>query len=241
MAWLDFWGAYMHTGYYNNVALVGSPNDVLGRFNANLTQAHQNGYGYGIQFSQNDNGTIHVDINLVGISVGSSGQAVYGQHYVQYGGRYNYKLTIWTSNNNQSSWNTVYSGWVFSHGDTWYLAYAGNWTQTAQCSQWSGNINIADDTTHVMVNLTGEQPVYDMSVVYTIDQVITEYRPWAVRKNGKFLSCNRKTGFTRIRKKENDTLMWTDIEKMTEGGQTNKGTSRIRHTDWKGQKRVGEM
>ena len=28
MAWLDFWGAYMHTGYYNNVALVGSPNDV---------------------------------------------------------------------------------------------------------------------------------------------------------------------------------------------------------------------
>ena len=77
-----------------------------------------------------------------------------------------------------------------------------------------------------------------MSVIYTIEQVIQDYRPWAVRKGGKFLTCNRNTGFTRIRKNGS----WKDIKKMTEGGQTNKGTSRIRHSNnWVGQKKVGEL
>ena len=201
MAWLDFWGAYMHTGIYGNVVLIGSPNNTVSKFGADLTTAHNNGVGYGIEFTQNDDGRVHVHINLVAMATDQSGNVqTGGRHYVQYGGNYNYKLTIWTSNNNQASWNTVYSGWVFSHPDTWYLAYSGNWLQTSQSSQWEGDVSIASDTTHVMVNLTGENPAYDMSVVYTIDQVITEFRPWAVRKSQRWLSCNRKTGFTQIRK-----------------------------------------
>lgn len=96
MAWLDFWGGYLHDGPYNNVVLLGSPNST-GPFSSNLTQAHNTGYGYGINFSQNDNDSIHTKINLVGFALDSNGRVLYGQHYVRFGGTYNYILNIQTS------------------------------------------------------------------------------------------------------------------------------------------------
>lgn len=237
MAWLDFWGGYLHDGPYNNVVLLGSPNGT-GPFSSNLNQAHNAGYGYGINFSQNDNGSVHTKINLVGFALDSNGSVLYGQHYVRFGGTYNYILNIQTSNDNQKSWKTIFNRQIFSHGDSWNLCYGSYWTDVAQHSQYQCDINIEENATHVKVCLTGERPTDKMSVIYTIEQVIQDYRPWAVRKGGKFLTCNRNTGFTRIRKNGS----WQDIKKMTECGQTNKGTSRIRHSNnWVGQKKVGEL
>ncbi len=236
MAWQNFHGAYDNSGPYANVVLGGNPGNNAD-FGFPLATAHSKGYGKGINFSDDGNYGVTFTLDLVGYGVTDVGTYIGNGKYVQYGGKYNYILIISVSNNNKSSWREIYNQVIFSHADTWPLAYSSGWETVAQNSQWSGKLQLPTDTTHVKVELRGEDATLPYENIYSIQQVIPEFRPWAVRKGGKFLTCNRNTGFTRIRKNGS----WQDINKMTEVGQTNKGTSRIRHSNnWVGQKKVGE-
>lgn len=238
MAWATFYGAYNNTGPYNNVVLGGSP-DNNGPFSAPLTQAHQAGYGRGINFSDDGNYGVTFQLDLVPYAVSDSGVYIANQTYVQYGGLYKYRLIISASDDNQASWTEIFNQFIFSHSDTWAMIYHSGWETTAQNSQWSKFLQLAKTTTHVKIELMGEDATFPYHNIYSIQQIIPDFRPWAIRKNGKFLSCNRSTGFF----KKQSGNVWVDIPKYSvdKAGQTNQGTSRIRKSGtWKGQSKVGE-
>lgn len=238
LPWHSFYGTYQHTGQYYNVALVGSPN-ASGTFGIPLTQAHNKNLGYGILFEQIENTTVKATINLIaGAITDSKTWASSSPSYVQYGGRYNWRLQIDVSSNGGKSYTKkIYDKWIFSHADTWGMAYNGSWETTARNSQWQGNLSIPDGTTHVRFLLTGENVFVQEAVVFPIEEIIPEARPWAVRKGGKFLSCDRETGWSARRNSGDD---WTRYTDKFVGGQEGVGYAKIRHTKWVGQKKIGE-
>ena len=238
LPWHSFYGTYQHTGPYYNVALVGSPN-ASGTFGIPLSQAHNKGLGYGILFEQIGNTTVKATINLIACAITDSKTwASSSPSYVQYGGRYNWRLQIDVSSNGGKSYTKkIYDKWIFSHADTWGMAYNGSWETTARNSQWQGNLSIPDGTTHVRFLLTGENVFVQEAVVFPIEEIIPEARPWAVRKGGKFLSCDRETGWSARRNSGDD---WTRYTDKFVGGQEGVGYAKIRHTKWVGQKKIGE-
>ena len=237
-SWHSFYGTYQHTGPYYNVALVGSPN-ASGTFGIPLNQAHNKGLGYGILFEQIGNTTVKATINLIACAITDSKTwASTSPSYVQYGGRYNWRLQIDVSSNGGKSYTKkIYDKWIFSHADTWGMAYNGSWETTARNSQWQGNLSIPNGTTHVRFLLTGENVFVQEAVVFPIEEIIPEARPWAVRKGGKFLSCDRETGWSARRNSGDD---WTRYTDKFVGGQEGVGYAKIRHTKWVGQKKIGE-
>lgn len=239
LPWHSFYGTYQHTGPYYNVALVGSPN-ASGTFGIPLSQAHNKNLGYGILFEQIENTTVKATINLIaGAITDSKTWASTSPSYAQYGGRYNWRLRIDVSSNGGKSYTKkIYDKWIFSHADTWGMAYNGSWETTARNSQWTGNLSIPEGTTHVRFLLTGEDVFVQEAVVFTIQEIIPEARPWAVRKGGKFLSCDRATGWS---SKRNADGTWKKYTDKFIGGQENVGYARIRHSNkWLGQKKIGE-
>ena len=238
LPWHSFYGTYQHTGPYYNVALVGSPN-ASGTFGIPLSQAHNKNLGYGILFEQIENTTVKATINLIACAITDSKTwASSSPSYVQYGGRYNWRLQIDVSSNGGKSYTKkIYDKWIFSHADTWGMAYNGSWETTARNSQWQGNLSIPDGTTHVRFLLTGENVFVQEAVVFPIEEIIPEARPWAVRKGGKFLSCDRETGWSARRNSGDD---WTRYTDKFVGGQEGVGYAKIRHTKWVGQKKIGE-
>lgn len=238
LPWHSFYGTYQHTGPYYNVALVGSPN-ASGTFGIPLSQAHNKNLGYGILFEQIENTTVKATINLIaGAITDSKTWASTSPSYVQYGGRYNWRLQIDVSSNGGKSYTKkIYDKWIFSHADTWGMAYNGSWETTARNSQWQGNLSIPNGTTHVRFLLTGENVFVQEAVVFPIEEIIPEARPWAVRKGGRFLSCDRETGWSARRNSGDD---WTRYTDKFVGGQEGVGYAKIRHTKWVGQKKIGE-
>lgn len=237
--WHSFYGTYQHTGPYYNVALVGSPN-ASGTFGIPLAQAHNKGLGYGILFEQIGNTTVKATINLIACAITDSKTwASTSPSYAQYGGRYNWRLQIDVSSDGGKHYTKkIYDKWIFSHADTWGMAYNGSWETTARNSQWQGNLSIPNGTTHVRFLLTGEDVFVQEAVVFTIQEIIPEARPWAVRKGGKFLSCDRATGWS---SKRNADGTWKKYTDKFIGGQENVGYARIRHSNkWVGQKKIGE-
>lgn len=238
LPWHSFYGTYQHTGPYYNVALVGSPN-ASGTFGIPLSQAHNKNLGYGILFEQIENTTVKATINLIACAITDSKTwDSSSPSYVQYGGRYNWRLQIDVSSNGGKSYTKkIYDKWIFSHADTWGMAYNGSWETTARNSQWQGNLSIPNGTTHVRFLLTGENVFVQEAVVFPIEEIIPEARPWAVRKGGKFLSCDRETGWSARRNSGDDWTIYTD---KFVGGQEGVGYAKIRHTKWVGQKKIGE-
>ena len=194
MAWQNFHGAYDNTGPYANVVLGGNPGDTAD-FGFPLAIAHSKGYGKGINFSDDGNYGVTFTLDLVGYGVTDAGKYTGNGKYVQYGGRYNYILIISVSNNNKASWRQIYNQVIFSHADTWPLAYSSGWETVAQNSQWSGKLQLPTDTTHVKVELRGEDATFPYENIYSIQQVIPDFRPWAVRKGSIFYSLDRATGW----------------------------------------------
>lgn len=238
LPWHSFYGTYKHTGQYYNVALVGSPN-ASGTFGIPLSQAHNKNLGYGILFEQIENTTVKATINLIACAITDSKTwASTSPSYVQYGGRYNWRLQVDISSNGGKSYTKkIYDKWIFSHADTWGMAYNGSWETTARNSQWQGNLSIPNGTTHVRFLLTGENVFVQEAVVFPIEEIIPEARPWAVRKGGRFLSCDRETGWSARRNSGDD---WTRYTYKFVGGQEGVGYAKIRNTKWVGQKKIGE-
>lgn len=237
MAWNTFWGAFNNTGPYNNVVLGGSPS-TTGPFNIPLGTAHNEGYGYGIEFTDNGAYGVTFKLNLVGYGVTDAQQYSPNQFYVPYGGNYDYYLIVSVSNNNQSSWRQIYRNRIFSHPGGANLCYASGWQTIAQKSQWSGFFQLPTNTTHVRIELQGAQVTLPHQNIYSIQQIIPDFKPWAVRKSGQFKTLDRPSGKFQIRKSgswENKSIMSTG-----ETGQANEGVSRIRRSGtFVGQGKVG--
>lgn len=237
MAWNTFWGAFDNTGPYANVVLGGSP-DSTGPYGIPLTTAHNAGYGYGIQFQDNGNYGVTFTLNLVGYSVTDSQQYNPNAYYVPYGGNYDYYIIISTSNNNQSSWSEIYRNRIFSHAGGAPLAYLSGWQTVASQSQWSGFFQLPTDTTHVKIELQGAQVTLPHQNIYSIQQIIPDFKPWAIRNARQWKSFDRPSGLFQIRK----SGQWVNKSIMSTGetGQVNQGTSRIRKSgQWKGQGKIG--
>lgn len=237
MAWNTFWGAFNNTGPYNNVVLGGSPS-TTGPFNIPLGTAHNEGYGYGIEFTDNGAYGVTFKLNLVGYGVTDAQQYSPNQFYVPYGGNYDYYLIVSVSNNNQSSWRQIYRNRIFSHPGGANLCYASGWQTIAQASQWSGFFQLPTNTTHVRIELQGAQVTLPHQNIYSIQQIIPDFKPWAVRKSGQFKTLDRPSGKFQIRK----SGAWVNKSIMSAGetGQANEGVSRIRRSGtFVGQGKVG--
>ena len=237
MAWNTFWGAFDNTGPYYNIVLGGSPSN-NGPFNIPLGTAHGSGYGYGIEFTDNGSYGVTFKLNLVGYSVSEAQQYVPNTHYVAYGGNYDYYLIVSVSNNNQSSWRQIYKNRIFSHPGGANLCYASGWQNIAKASQWSGFFQLPTNTTHVKIELQGAAVTLPHQNIYSIQQIIPDFKPWAVRKSGQFKTLDRPSGKFQIRK----SGAWVDKSIMSTGetGQANEGVSRIRRSgNFVGQGKVG--
>lgn len=236
-AWKDFYGSYMRSGAPYNVALGGSPNGT-GPYDVDLTTAHNNGYGYGIRFT-NSGYKVTAQLNLIGYAIRDNSKWVStSPSYAQYGGTYDYALTIQISKDGGDNYtDTVFNQWIFSHGDTWGMAYNGSWLTTARKSQWTGNFTVPVGTTHVKFTLTAENPRDVDPVVFPITDIITDFRPWAIRKSGTWVSLDNEGYHFKIRQGGK----WIDTPKYQNANAENEGSSRIRHSGkWYSQSKVGE-
>lgn len=238
MAWQYFYGAYNNTGPYNNVVLGGAPGDT-GPFGAPLATAHASGYGKGINFVDNGNYGVKFILDLVGYSITDAQQYVADSYYVgDTSTIYNYFIIVSKSTDNQASWTQLLRENIFTHTGQVPLNYRLGWDGTARASQWSKFIQLSNDTTHVKIELQGENVTFPHSNIYSIQQVIPDFRPWGIRKSGVLKSLNKDSGFLKIRKSNS----WKDIQKYSydKVGKENQGTSRIRKNGkWLGQGKIG--
>lgn len=238
MAWQYFYGAYNNTGPYANVVLGGSP-DNTGPFGAPLAVAHASGYGKGINFTDNGNYGVTFVLDLVGYLITDAQQYVANGYYVgDTSTWYDYYIIVSKSTDNQQSWTPLLREKIFRHFGQMPLNYSAGWEGTARESQWSKFIQLSNDTTHVKIELQGEDATFPHSNIYSIHQVIPDFRPWGIRKSGVLKSLNKDSGFLKIRKSNS----WKDILKYSDDkvGKENQGTSRIRKKGkWLGQGKIG--
>lgn len=239
MAWNYFYGAYNNTGPYNNVVLGGAPGDT-GPFGVPLATAHASGYGRGINFSDNGNYGVTFTLDLVPYSVTDAQQYVANGYYIgSTSETYNYFIIISKSTDNQQTWTQLTREKIFTHTGQMPFIYRDGWKNTARASQWSKFIQLSNGTTHVKIELQGEDVTLPYSNIYSIQQVIPDFRPWGIRKNGVLKSLNKDSGFLKIRKSNT----WNDIAKYSydKVGKENQGTSRIRKNGkWLGQGKIGD-
>lgn len=238
MAWQYFYGAYNNTGPYNNVVLGGAPG-ASGPFGAPLATAHASGYGRGINFSDNGNYGVTFTLDLVPYSVTDAQQYIANGYYIgSTSEKYNYFIIISKSTDNQKSWTQLIREKIFTHTGQMAFIYRAGWDRTARASQWNKFIQLSNDTTHIKIELQGEDATLPHSNIYTIQQVIPDFRPWGIRKNEVLKSLNKDSGFLKIRKSN----VWNDIAKYSydKVGKENQGTSRIRKNGkWLGQGKIG--
>jgi hypothetical protein len=238
MAWQYFYGAYNNTGPYANVVLGGSP-DNTGPFGVPLATAHASGYGKGINFIDNGNYGVTFILDLVGYAITDDQQYVEDGYYIgDTSVLYNYFIIVSKSTDNQGSWTQLLREKIFTHTGQVPLNYRLGWDNTARASQWSKFIQLSNDTTHVKIELQGEDATFPHSNIYSINQVIPDFRPWGIRKSGVLKSLNNDSGFLKIRKSNS----WKDIPKYSydKAGKENQGTSRIlKNGKWLGQRKIG--
>ena len=232
--WLECWGTYAKTGPYNNVAMGGSPATYI--HGINLTQAKEAGHGRGILF-ENVNNQIKVVISLVGYAVNQNMQAILNNHYISGNFTYDWFLDVYVSTDNQQSWQVIENNVkIASHNSSQNLAYASDWVKSTIYVE--KNYTLPNDFTHFKIEVRGDQPAQRHQNIYTREQVIQDFKPWAIRKSNIFKSLNVSSGFFKIRKSNN----WLDKSKNSESDLgKNQGASRIRkNNEWKAQNKIGQ-
>ena len=179
-----------------------------------------------------------VHINLAGVSVTDQGQLTYGLHYVQFGGRYDYFVKLSYSTDGGNSYTQLYLNKDVSHSDTGNLMYAPGWqTQTFKRTY---TVNLPDNFTHFKFEIYGEDSTFPNENIFTRKQVIviTDIKPWAIRKNGGFKTLNIPSGLFQIRK--GNSWINKSTTPMTSVNTIDQGTSRIRKSgNWRGQNKFG--
>ena len=238
VAYYAAYGGYNNTGNFSNVLLAGSPVDWLPNItNVNFKQAREAGYGFGVGFDYNaEIKQLKILVNLIAVSVSDSGVLIYNNHYVQFGGNYNYFVRLSVSKNNGGNYQVVYNNKDVSHPDTQNLAYASNWHLSTFKRDYT--INLDDDVTNVKFEIYGEDATLPHENIFTREQVMSSFKPWAIRKSNIFKSLDRVNGFFKIRKTGN----YVDKSNMqvSDVNNENKGVARIRKSGkWFGQNKIG--
>lgn len=128
------------------------------------------------------------------------------------------------------------------HGGNPLYANAG-WTKTAYHNQIIPNFVLKSEEVDrwVRVKIYGEDAdvKYIRESYFKLEDAIDEFRPFAMRKNGEFISLNSKGGFL----KQRNNGKWVDIKLISydDAAKENKGTSRIRHNGkWTAQSIIGK-
>lgn len=200
MTWYYMYGSYRATGNYNNVAMGGSPN--TREFSGfNFTEAHAQGYGKGIEFFQNSDTEIGINLSLIAWAINPYSSPLYGQSYVRFNGTYKWFLDIWYKNPKEPTWQVITQGiLVANHQSNQNLAYANNWQYST--INYTHTFSIPSDWSEIKFEVRGEEPgnryqrtFYKQGITFT-----QKAKPWAIRKGGLFKSLNRESGFFKIRK-----------------------------------------
>ena len=235
MVWNECWGTYAATGPYNNVVMGGSPANSM--YGLDLLPAKGAGYGNGIEFRYSqDINQLYVHINLIGYGSDPNNNYIANQEYVHGNFTYDWYVDIWYSTDNQATWTKTITELCARHNSDQTLAYKGNWGLSHV--NWSANVNLPADFTHVKVEVRGEDPALRHQNIYTREVVIQSFKPWAIRKNNQFKSLDVLSGFFKIRKSNS----WTDKSEMllSDVNRENVGTARIRKNGtWRGQNKIG--
>lgn len=233
MKWHEISGGFQHDRAYDNAILGGSPNANM-QNGMPLTQAHDNGVGFGMG-AEGDVTNMTLSLNLTGWATNDAGQYLLNRSYVHDGTPYNWALTI-QGRKNGGAWTIIDNlGIIWKHDTTgdWDLSYKGTWLRTAQNSQWSkGGYNFSNYD-QIGVSIAGDNATQVKPAIFNVSDLIEDYKPMAIRKNGKWETINRPSGFIKIRQGG----AWVDKSKETyPEGQVNKGHNRIRQSGtWKQQ------
>lgn len=235
MTWVECWGTYAATGPYNNVVMGGSGANSM--YGLDLTPAKGAGYGNGIRFTYNsETNIVKVEINLIGYGSDPNNNYIPNQEYVHGDFTYDWYVDVWYSTDNQANWTKTKTELCARHNSNQTLAYKGNWGLSN--INWSANVNLPSNFTHVKVEVRGDEPAQRHQNIYTREIVIQSFKPWAIRKNNQFKSLDVSSGFYKIRKSNN----WVDKSEMmlSDINRDNAGTARIRKSGtWKGQNKIG--
>lgn len=235
MTWVECWGTYAATGPYNNVVMGGSGANSM--YGLDLSTAKSAGHGNGIEFRYSEDiNQLYVHVNLVGYGADQNNIYIPNQEYVHGDFYYDWYVDIWYSTDNQATWTKTKTELCARHLSNQTLAYKGQWQSSTV--NWSANVNLPSNFTHVKVEVRGEEPGNRHQNIYTREIVIQSFKPWAIRKSNQFKSLDVSSGFYKIRKSGN----WTDKSEMelSDIGRENAGTARIRKSGtWKGQNKIG--
>lgn len=220
------YGGYNNTGNFSNVLLAGSPTDWIPNIrNVNFNQARESGYGFGVGFDYNsETKQLKILVNLIAVSVSDSGVLIYNNHYVVFGGNYNYYVRLSVSKNSGVSYQVLYNNKDISHPDTQNLAYGSNWHLSTFKRDYT--IDLDDDVTNVKFEVYGEDATFPHENIFTREQVLKDsWKPWAIRKsNWKSLTA----GWFKKRTSGN----WQDKGQITQNKIRKSGT-------WKNQGKLG--
>lgn len=132
----------------------------------------------------------------------------------------------------QENFKTMYHG-----GDPLYGN--NNWHNKAYENTTSNTFKATRTDVWIRLEIYGEPAVKPLYAYFRLDAALLEFRAWAIRKQRKWLSLDRSSGFFRKRKNG----QWVDVPKMSYDsiGKENKGTSRIRKKGKMiGQNKIGE-
>lgn len=235
MSWAECWGTYAATGPYNNVVMGGTSAGSM--YGLDLTQAHNGGYGKGIEFTYHaDTNTVDAHINLVGYGCDTSMSYIANQHYVTGNFTYDWYMDFYYSTDGGNNYTLVSQDKVAEHASTQNLAYGTNWYLST--IDYTKTVSLPADFTHVKIEVRGDTPAQRHQNIYTREIVISTFKPWAIRKSSVFKSLDVTSGWFKIRKSGS----WTDKSEMllSEANQPNVGVSRIRKSGtWRGQSKIG--
>lgn len=235
MVWNECWGTYSRTGPYNNVAMGGSPAGAM--YGLDLSQAKNAGYGKGVQFTYDAKANnVKIEINLIGFACNQAMQYLPNQHYVQGNFTYDWYGDFYYSTDGGRNYTLVKQELIARHASNQGLAYVDNWRLSNV--NYATIISLPANFTHVKIEVRGDEPAQRHQNVYTRQIVISNYKPWAIRKGGTWTSLNKPSGRFIIRHGNN----WEDKsnELLSDAGKDNKGHNRIRKNGvWKQQNKLG--
>lgn len=251
MRWNVAWGTYANSGAPFDVGMVGGDDEVLG-FPTNKA-VQESGHGRGIRFtSLNNEGTkVKIELSLIGISLKNgewvaSNSAGYASPNGIIGTGWSYKWLVdisYSIDGGKTYKNLEDNILVATHLTPMALAFNNqsniqSWKEAN--IEWVGYINLPPNFTHLRFEVKGEEPAQRHQNIYTREIVIPPtFKAWCIRKQDKFLTLDRGSGFFKIRNSGN----WVDksINLVSTIRQENKGNHRIRKQgEWLGQNRIGE-
>lgn len=123
------------------------------------------------------------------------------------------------------------------HGKDPLYAYE-NWRSCVYENSTKNTFKATSKDAWIRIEIYGEPAVVPLYAYFKLGAALDEFRPWAMRKGGKWTSLDNAGGYFKMRKGGT----WSDVPLMSydQVNQENKGSSRIRkYGKWVGQSKIG--